>query len=233
MHISSRRPARRLAVVVTAAALLGTVLTVAPAAASPTSGSLLSSGIVAEHLPRVSYNRPSLVGPEFSTHDLAPKPTGTLSLRTTSGEVLESKQIRGKDSLPLPTSRVGTFTLELHYGGDEAWAPSYDRFTYTVTKARATTTYKIVKAPSTRSRGQALVRVRAAWSTPGGTVRVLLKKKGQKSRKSTARTLRDGSVVINLPTFPVKGSWTIQARYPGSSVLKPDNTRVHALKVIR
>ncbi len=84
----------------------------------------------------------------------------------------------------------------------------------------STTTVRVTPTtPTTTARPVATVTVRASGASPSGTVTVTVKR-GTTTVKTLTGRLSGGKVSVTLPTLSKPGTYTVTARYAGSSTVR-------------
>lgn len=164
-------------------------------------------------------------------------PTGTVTAKigaTTIGS--GSINSAGAATLSLSKSlKTGTSTVVYTYSGNSNYAGSAVSKTLVVAKDTVTISNKVSKKPTTKKSGKTTVTVKAKSSSikPGGKVTVYFKKSGQKTVKTSAKTLKNGKVVITVPKLK-KGTWKISVKYAaGTGYTSVSSKSVGTVKVTK
>jgi 5'-nucleotidase len=124
----------------------------------------------------------------------------------------------GVGSLTLAAKSMlpGTHTLTVKYLGTNEFAPSQSTVTFKVRKATPTVKLKVADEVSKAGGDKVVVRVTAANGVPvTGKVKLTIKGTG----KEITVKLVKGKATFTLPKVSTAGTYTLKARYLGSSLL--------------
>ncbi|OUZ10327.1 hypothetical protein BHE97_08275 [Aeromicrobium sp. PE09-221] len=116
------------------------------------------------------------------------------------------------------TLRAGTTTYRASFvpaDGNYA-SPSPIAVRVGVAKAGTRASVRVLKRPTSKKKGKAVVTVRSVTGTkPRGTVTVTLKK-GKKTKRVRAKVNANGQASVRLPKL-AKGAWKVTAAYAGDA----------------
>lgn len=158
-------------------------------------------------------------------------PGGKVSIAGASAKSL----VKGKAAISLSKAlKPGTHKLKVSYAGDSNFRAGSTTVSVKVNKDSVTISDKVTKKPTTKKAGKVKITVKAKSSTvkPSGKVTVYFKKKGEKTVKTSAGTLKSGVKTLSTPKLKSKGTWTIYVKYSaGTGFNSVSSKKVGTVKV--
>ncbi|MEU1405478.1 Ig-like domain repeat protein [Streptomyces sp. NPDC005728] len=183
-------------------------------AAATWSGSVRFASTTTATAATTAYGRtPKVLVTVKGSHGVAP--TGKVTVKEGS-TVLGTGTVDGSGKVTIGLSnhlKVATHTLSVSYAGTSKLNASSTTTTLKITKATASVSSTAPSSISHTARAKVTVKVTAAGTTPGGTVRVY-----EGSKVLATGTLSGGKVTITLPKLS-RGKHTLHAFYAGSSTV--------------
>ncbi|MFJ9814202.1 Ig-like domain repeat protein [Streptomyces sp. NPDC101151] len=183
-------------------------------AAASWSGSVRFASTTTATAATTAYGRtPKVVVTVKGSHGVAP--TGKVTVKEGS-TVLGTGTLDGSGKVTVGLSnhlKVATHTLSVSYAGNSKLNASSATATLKITKATASVSSTAPSSIGHTARAKVTVKVTAAGTTPGGTVRVY-----EGSKVLATGTLSGGKVTLTLPKLS-RGKHTLHAFYAGSSTV--------------
>ena len=180
-----------------------------------------------------SYGTPAQVSIAVAADDKAA--IGSVAVYLDGKPAGEAELTLGSAAYTLPaTLSVGTHKVTAEYLGNSTTNPSEKSTTVSISKATTVATLKLSKTKATtRSSVKATVSVKVPGTTVVATGKVQFIVKGKVVKTVTLTTARKGKITATLPKFKKAGSYTVTAKFVGTSSLVSDKSSAAKIRVTK